>query len=183
TSAANTVTVNNQVVQSGPWAKAFGGSSSTLGYAVAVEASTGNIIVAGTFNGTTDFGAGLLTSIGGGDMFLAKYSATGVCLWSRSFGSTGSEMPKTVVVDSSGNIFVAGNLQGITTDVGGGTMTSFGNNDVFLAKYSSAGQPQWAKHFAVPGSDVLTSMAIDPSGNIILTGTFQSMCGSDLNNN
>jgi len=174
TSAANTVTVNNQVVQSGPWAKAFGGSSTVYGCAVAVEANTGNIVMGGYFAGTADFGAGLLTSAGGYDIFLAKYSPAGACLWSKRFGSAaGSEMPKTVALDSNGNIFVAGTFAG-TIDVGGGALPNAGQNDIFLVKYSASGQYLWSKSFGGPGMDVVNSIAIDGSGNVIMTGSFDT---------
>src|SRR5207247_10936879 len=65
---------------SGPWAKGFGGSSYNYGQAVAVETNTGNIVLVGTFGGATDFGGGLLTSVGGQDMVLAKYSPAGTQL-------------------------------------------------------------------------------------------------------
>src|SRR5438445_3254 len=126
----------------GPWAKGFGGSSYNYGRVVAVEPITGNTVFAGYFAGTTDFGGGLLTSAGSMNMVLGKYSPAGGCLWSKRFGSTGTEMPTAVALDASGNIFVAGIFQG-TADVGGGPMVSAGSDDIFVAKYSPAGQYLW----------------------------------------
>jgi len=174
-SAANTVTVNNQVVLSGPWAKGFCGTSYNYGQAVAVEHNTRNIVFAGAFGGITDFGGGLLTSAGGMDMVLAKYSPTGAHLWSKRFGSTGNEMPVGTALDASGNIFVTGSFSG-TADFGGGPMTSAGVNDIFLAKYSSTGQFQWVKQFGGAGDDQATAIAIDRSGNVVLAGAFSSKC-------
>src|SRR6185503_4308020 len=56
---------------------------------------------------------------------------------------------------------------------GAGAMTSAGKMDMFVAKYSSAGDVQWAKRFGSPGDDKLNALAVDPtSGNIVITGTF-----------
>lgn len=156
------------------WAKGFGGTSYNYGQAVAVD-SSGNVVMAGTFAGATDFGSGTLTSAGAIDLVVAKYSPGGTCLWSRRFGSTGSEMPKAVAVDGSG-IVVAGYYVG-TGDAGAGTLTNAGQNDIFVGKYSSAdGAPIWTKRFGGPGDDVCNSLALDSSGNIILGGNFSGTC-------
>src|SRR5678815_18543 len=70
------------------WSQRFGGTGDDLGLAVAVDGS-GNVVVAGTFQNVANFGGGNFTSAGSYDIFLAKYSASGVHQWSRRFGSTG----------------------------------------------------------------------------------------------
>jgi hypothetical protein len=161
---------------SGPWSKAFGGSSTVVGQGVAVEASTGNIVISGYFAGTADFGAGLLTSAGAYDLFLAKYSPAGVCLWSKRFGSAaGSETPMAAALDSNGNIFVAGAFVS-TIDVGGGALINAGQKDIFLAKYSASGQYLWSKRFGGAGMDTVNSLATDGNGDVIMTGSFDETC-------
>ena len=81
----------------------------------------------------------------------------------------------TVALDPQGNIFVAGLFQG-AYDFGAGLVTSVGN-DIFVAKYSSSGAYQWARHFT--GSNVLPlGIATDANGDVYIAGRF---VGHDCN--
>lgn len=115
------------------WSKRLGGVNSETLRAVAVD-SRGNLLVAGDFSGTADFGGGTLTSAGGNDLVVAKYDASGAYLWSRSFGgSDNGDSPEVLAVDGSGNVLVSGSFFG-TVDFGGGLLSSSGGYDHFLLK-------------------------------------------------
>src|SRR5438046_3726892 len=64
------------------WSKSFGTINSDQGRAVAVDPS-GNVVITGYFLGTIDFGGGPVTSSGGLNTFVAKYSSGGAHLWSQ----------------------------------------------------------------------------------------------------
>jgi len=96
---------------------------------------SGNIVMAGAFQGTASFGGAPLTSAGQRDILVAKYSSAGTHLWSKSFGSAADDIAYGVAVDASGNAFVTGYFQGtvdFSSGLGGGTLTSAGVVDVFL---------------------------------------------------
>ena len=157
------------------WSQRFGSTADDYGYSVAVD-SSGNIVVTGSFIGTVGFGGGSLTSDGSGfsDIFIAKYSPTGSHLWSKRFGDTGNDRSADITVDSSGNIVVTGAFVG-TVDFGGGALTSAsGTNDIFVAKYTSAGAHVWSKSFGSTGDDRGNGVAVDSGGNVVVTGYFTS---------
>jgi hypothetical protein len=89
-------------------------------------------------------------------------------------GGTGSSVEaKGVVTDNEGNIYVTGAADG-NTDFGGIALTSNVGRQAFLAKYSSAGSLLWVTYlFSIytEGSSAGNSIALDPSGNILVTGT------------
>ncbi|HXI85500.1 MAG TPA: fibronectin type III domain-containing protein, partial [Verrucomicrobiae bacterium] len=101
------------------WAVAPSGSGVSQGQAVAVD-TNGNVFVTGYFANTINFGApsGAMTSAGWYDIFVAKYSPAGVCLWSKQFGSPtsgdnqGDESGYALAVDSAGNVIVGGSFDG-----------------------------------------------------------------------
>src|SRR4051812_36673311 len=64
----------------------FGGPNIDSGYQTRVD-SDGNVIIAGIFSTTANFGGGVsLRSSGQSDGFVAKYSSTGTLIWVHQFG-------------------------------------------------------------------------------------------------
>jgi hypothetical protein len=152
------------------WSQRFGDTAKDVGHAVAVDAS-GNVFIAGSFQGTADYGGGSLVSAGLADVFLAKYDAGGGHQWSKRFGSTGTDVGWALAVDPSGHVVVTGSFSG-TVDFGGGPVMSTGSVNAFAAKYDTNGLHVWSRRLG--GSDNETAYAVtaDVSGNIIVTGDF-----------
>jgi hypothetical protein len=156
------------------WAqKAVAISSTYSAYAQSVTVDAGgNAIAEGFFSGSIDFGCGTLSSTGSSDIFIAKYSPTGSCQWSKHLGSSGSSAAAySGAVDGSSNIVVTGYFSG-SVDFGGGSLSSAGLNDIFIAKYSSTGAYLWAKRIGGLSNDLAYSITTDTNNNIIVTGYF-----------
>jgi hypothetical protein len=154
------------------WAKRIGTVASEYGYGVAVDGS-GNVFATGVFYGTANFGTASLTSVNGtADAWLVKYSATGTPLWAKQIGGTGTDFGYGVAVDGSGNAILVGRMSG-TVNLGGGSLTSAGGYDVFLAKYAAAdGQYLWGKRFGGTGDDYGDAVAVDANADVYVTGNF-----------
>jgi hypothetical protein len=116
------------------WSKTFGDVADQSGRVVAVD-SDDNVLLAGKFDGSIDLGAGSLTSAGMGDVFLAKLTSAGVVLWNKRFGDATNQDPKGLSVTASGESILTGWAQG-TIDFGTGSLTSAGEDDMFLAKFA-----------------------------------------------
>ncbi|MBK9510766.1 MAG: hypothetical protein IPO04_15565 [Cytophagaceae bacterium] len=76
-----------------------------------------------------------------------------------------------MVKDASGNIYVTGNFNG-TAVFGNTNYISTGDNDVFLAKYTSAGVFQWVRVAGSRAGDIALDVCLDPSGNVLITGYY-----------
>ncbi len=154
------------------WAKRFGGAASEAGRAIAVSAQ-GVVCMAGDFDLQVDFGGGTLTSAGQGDAFIACYSASdGSYLWAKALGGSGSDSAQTLAIDSAGNVYAGGRFEG-TVDFGGGALTSAGLKDMWMAKFSpTRGTHVWSKRVGGSSDDSLTSIAVDNTGGLFLTGAF-----------
>jgi chitodextrinase len=157
------------------WSKRFGGTGNEVGYGIAVEGN-GDMAVTGYFGyfgSAVDFGGGPLTSAGGPDIFVAKFSASGVHAWSRAMGGTGQDTGLSVGVDGGGNVVVTGYFQG-AVNFGGGSLTSAGGTDIFLMKYSAAGAHVWSKRFGGVSDDRGTGVAVSGTGDVVVTGYFNA---------
>jgi len=155
------------------WSKSYGRTGWELSTNLATDA-TGNAVVAGRFDGTVDFGGGVLTTAGGGDVFLVKFNPDGIHLWSRSFGDGNLQLVGSLAVDPSDNVVMTGSYLG-AVDFGGGVLTSAGSYDIFLAKYDPNGNHLWSDRFGDTSVQHTESAAVDASGNVVITGSFSGM--------
>jgi hypothetical protein len=162
------------------WAKRL--TTNDLGsgaYGVAVD-SQNNIVVTGIYSWTMDFGggtalAGHLDATGNswGDMYVAKYSASGALSWARGYGGTGQDMAFSVAVDASGNIFLGGMINNsVTFD---SITLNAGYDDIALVKISSSGSVLWAKNWGGANDDRPFSVAVDRSGDLVVSGVCSAL--------
>ena len=153
------------------WSVDFGGTGSDIGLAAAVDVS-GNVFYTGYFSDTVNFGGGNRVSVGGTDIFLAKYSSAGAHQWSHAFGSALNDEGKGVAVDSDLNVTMTGEYQD-TIDFGGGGLMSAGTWDMIVATYDAAGVHQWSQRFGSTEADGGRSIAVDGSDNLLVSGQFR----------
>lgn len=85
---------------------------------------------------------------------------------------TATDGGDSVAVETNGRVYVTGHFSGID-DWGAGLLTSNGQDDIFLASFTSDGVPRWSRHFGSPLTDIGTGVATDTDGNVHLTGIFE----------
>ncbi len=162
------------------WCKQIGGTGNDVGKSVVTDAA-GNVYLAGTFEGSVDFGAGVTASAGGADVYITSYTAAGAYRWSRTFGSTLVDKVAGIGVDASGNVYMAGTLRG-AANYGGGALLWSGSADLFVVSYTGAGAPRWGKAFGDNGYQDATGMSVDETGNVYVNGSYDGklMLGSGV---
>jgi len=131
------------------WSRRFGGSGFDAGACVAVD-KDGNIVVAGTFQESVDFGGGTLISAGGRDIFLLKLDPQGAYLWSRRFGGPTEDVVGGVAFGPQGNIGLAGDFRQ-SIDLGGGVLMGGSMPIAFTAVYSPSGAHLYSAAFGDGG--------------------------------
>lgn len=137
-------------------------AGSAIARAVAVGAA-GTIIVTGQVS----------PGSAGQRISTVAYSGAGLAQWTNIYAaqipvgypSTTADDPVDVVVDSTGNVFVAGKT---------GDLSSA--NDFVTIGYSSGGSPLWTNRYSGPANqtDHVRDMVVDGSGNVFITGRSDS---------
>lgn len=174
------------------WAKAMVNSTSTYytdgyyGRKIAVDAS-GNVYSSGRYSGTTDFDFGTgtfnLTPAGGYDAYLMKMSTDGDFVWAKSFGGTGYDEGFSLCLGTTGDVYLTGFfVNTVDFDPGTGTFNlsaSGANDDIFVSKFDSNGNFVWAGSMGGTLDDQGYGISTDASGNVYLSGWFQSTADFD----
>ena len=153
------------------WAKQAGGSSTDRGLSIASD-SSGNSYVTGYFYGIASFGGLTLTNNGNQDIFIAKLDSNGNWLWAKKAGGSITDYGYSIAIDSLGNCYATGYFKG-TAYFGNKTLTSIGENDIFVAKLDSSGNWLWVKQAGGFNDDYSYSIATDSPENSYVTGNFR----------
>jgi len=156
------------------WEQRYNGPGGNTDFAKAVAVdSNGNVVVAGRVTGSGGYFNINRYYIPYYDLYTAKYAAgTGALLWKHHYHGpvTLSDETVAVAVDNNGNVVVTGTLvDGFATLPYGGT-----GKYLYTAKYAAAdGTLVWEQihHGDVSDYDVVRGLALDASGNVIISGS------------
>ena len=152
------------------WTLAIGGPGRDEAWKVAQDPAD-NLIVAGLFSQTADFGGGTLSAAGGADGFVAKYSPGGALIWAKALGGPGEDEITAVEISDDGSVYFAGDFSdSIVTPVG--TIRSRGALDICYGKMDPAGNLVWLKSAGGSNLQYATDLDLDPLENVYFGGFF-----------
>jgi Secretion system C-terminal sorting domain/Beta-propeller repeat len=100
----------------------------------------------------------------------------------KQFGGTSNDAIYGIAVDAFGNIYSCGAFNGTSDfDPGPGiyNLTSAGQEEIFVTKIDAAGNLIWAKQMGGAGREGSRNLALDASGNVYITGTFNGTSDFD----
>ncbi len=157
------------------WVDILAGTEGVDAWALDVDA-TGRVLVGGRFTGSVTIGGTTLDSAGAADGFVALLAADGSVLWARTIGSAGgSEDVSGLGFAPDGAAVIAGQLDA-DVDFGGVILPAAGGGDIYAAKLSGAdGAHVWSRVFGDPDVQILFNAAVDPSGDLLLSGVYAGL--------
>lgn len=169
------------------WALGIGSEGEDEARAMLVEPS-GDVVITGAFSGTVDFdpgpGAALLVSRGGRDGFVARYGADGTFKNVVQFGGVLDDAGSAIARTAEGDLVVGGEFRDVATfgsALAPLLLTSAGDADYFVARFTSQLGLQWGIRGGGTGTDQLglNSLGIDGLGRIWVAGTFTGVADLD----
>jgi hypothetical protein len=175
----------------------FGGTNFDEGESIAVDSS--NFVYVTGFTASTNFPNtnsfqrflnGSTKKTANFDAFVAKFDPTGTNLvYSTFLGGTNNDFASHIAVDTSGAAYVTGwtvstnfpntigtNIVGLHSFVATNTSLSVLATNVFLTKITNGTQAgiAWSAMFGGKGTDIGYGVAVDPAGEVFVTGSASS---------
>ena len=92
--------------------------------------------------------------------------------WARSAGGSSNDEGSCVVADQNGGVYVAGTFKSSSFTIGTTTLTNAGGNDIFLAKFDTAGNFLWAQRYGGTGNESVSKMIMQDDGSIFIADSF-----------
>jgi predicted SpoU family rRNA methylase len=182
------------MAQTFPYIRDWGtyyGNSNTL-FRDAVVDSAGNMYVLSNISENSSNDNGNYTTpnahqtiYGGGirDLFITKFTSSGILLWATYYGGEGDEYPSNIVLKNDDTIFIVGSTNSTTniaTSAGFQT-TMVENNGIdvnesagFIAKFSSDGELLYSTYYDGEREDYISSIVVSDSNFYIYGQTNSS---------
>ncbi len=152
------------------WVKTAGGIQDDQAQGIALDNSS-NIYITGPINHTAYFDDIIVPWAGASDLFLAKYSSQGDCIWAISFGGTSYDYAFDIAVDHDNNLVVGGRFLE-TVQFGTINLTSVHYADAFIMKCTPDGEVIWVQQAGGEFDDHMTKVAVDSDNNYYVTGWY-----------
>ncbi len=159
------------------WAKSAGGIEAENSGTIATDINANVLLTGSFFSQTITFGTITLTNVGGFDIFIVKYDASGNVLWAKSAGGIFQDYGVGIASNVDGDVLLTGSFANPAITFGTTTLTNAGNNydyDIFIVKYDASGNELWAKSAGGIGNDYSYGIATDANGNVLVTGEFKN---------
>lgn len=165
------------------WARSAGADMGWEEAAGIARDNSGNIYVAGTFQGRIAFGSTNVLSSGASDVIVAKYNPAGTLQWARKIGQGttfgGDEKAKAIAVNGAGNaIYVLASYTNNTDSLNfltNGSVKvapSSGAEDLFVARLDANGAVTWARKIGGSGVEDGGAIGVFSNGDFIVSGTY-----------
>lgn len=154
-----------------------------FGEALAVD-QAGNVFVNGIFESEVNFpnvdisNSYPLTTFGGFDQFVIKYSPEGTVLGVVQFGSPyydTEELTNGLDVDAAGNVYIGTEFYDVVSFSNSATtLTSNGGYDVLIARFNNDLSFGWAVNAGGSDHESVRDLDVDDEGNAHLVGVMSS---------
>lgn len=168
------------------WGWADGDSEDDMGFAITTDARSA-LYVTGKFEGKIFFqNFGSLTyehtSIGGTDVFVARFNNAGHLSWVRSFGGDEDDSGTDLDLDYSDNVFVVGTFAGEADLDPLHTSTntrSHGRDDIFISMMTWIGESRWQNYMGGKGNESNAKIWVELDGAFFVSGEFENSADFD----
>ncbi|OQY27989.1 MAG: hypothetical protein B6244_08575 [Candidatus Cloacimonetes bacterium 4572_55] len=155
------------------WADIGTGIFDDAGKSITIDPANGRLYVGGTFSHAITFGSGAYSTTLNSDdtdLFIVQYTLDGNPIQAEQVSGDGPGSIRSMAVDASGNLYVAGYFNGEA--IFGGSITLTEPGDFFIAAFNSAGNALWAQKTHSSYSCEGWGIIVSPTGALYTTGSY-----------
>lgn len=142
------------------WTRQFGSEFRDKPSDVEVD-DQGNVYVAGV----TRVALPGQSKIGNEDVFIRKYDSDGNEIWTRQFGTQGTDQISNIALDGRGHIYVVGPTSGEFPG-----QTGSGKYDAYLSQFDVNGNAIWTRQFGTVDTETAIDVVADGEGRVYAVG-------------
>jgi hypothetical protein len=153
------------------WVSQIGGKLNDNITSVIVD-KFGNSFVVGYFQKKAKSGSGTFNTKYFYSNFLAKFNPQGKQIWLKKFDKHNQLSNCLLASDTLGHIYLTGNFTD-TLYLSNFTILSHGSTDIFILKTDTSGKQIWLRTIGGKGTDLVNTILVDKSCNILLGGSFE----------
>ena len=154
------------------WSRYVGGTGTES--INSLHTGSGNEVIIGgkTSSLSTAYSPSIQDNYGGGpgDGFICKLSDNGDLIWYTYIGGAGEDEIRSISCDHEGNIIFCGFGSSIPLISAISTLPAGGNSDGFIASIDDTGSLAWANYAGGSEYDMIESLDVEATGNIVITG-------------
>jgi hypothetical protein len=151
------------------WGKNYGGTGSETPHCI-IACSDGNYLIVGL---STSNNLDVELNQGAIDYWALKINDSGDIIWSKSFGSSATDIPYDVI-ETSDNAYV---IAGYTSGYNGDVTANYGNADYWVVKISTDGEIIWENSFGGSDTDIANAIIDNNSTGYFVFGVSMSNDG------
>ncbi|MBL7894909.1 MAG: T9SS type A sorting domain-containing protein [Bacteroidia bacterium] len=163
------------------WATYFGGNDDDSGYGICLDKVSNFLYISGITSSTNNIATlgSQQQNYGGGpcDGFLAKFTTSGVLIWSTYYGGTGNDQGLDCKIDNLGNVYLVGSTSstlGISTTGAFQTIYAGGLRDGFISKYNTNGNILWSTYYGGSGDEIIETLEFNSKNRLFVGGETNS---------
>ena len=154
------------------WTIRAGGTETDLGPDLSLDGS-GNVYLTNGVKGPADFGSLTVKASQSPRLYVARATPAGKFDWLYGAQGTGLSRGRGIALDTAGNIHLTGRFEGEMV-LGTSKHKAAGNSDILMAKLGKKGDVIWVRPVGGPGWEGGSDLGIDPKGNVLVSGQYQS---------
>lgn len=156
------------------YSRFLGGNDEDEASSIAIDSQDNAYITGDTFSPNFPLKDGVQANLAGGqDAFISKLNPSGDVIYSSYLGGTGNDSAIDIAVDLDGNAYITGSTASSNFPIKDALqIANAGGGDAFITKITANGKELiFSTYLGGTLTDNASSIALDPSGNIYVSGT------------